>query len=69
MSKNGHVWAAQWPTSSELKIKFDPSLDRSWSENFNIMKNHGQKNPHLGCNLGQKKIDDLAVQYKDCPCL
>ena len=21
LSKNGHVWATQWPTSSELKIK------------------------------------------------
>ena len=29
LSKNSHVWATQWPTSSELKIKFDPSL--GWS--------------------------------------
>ena len=54
MSKNGYVWATQWPTSSELKIKFDPSLDRSWCEFFKIIKNHGPKNPPLGCNLGPK---------------
>ena len=29
LSKNTHVWATQWTTSSELKVKFDPSLDRS----------------------------------------
>ena len=29
LSKSGYVWATQWSTSSELKIKFDPSLDRS----------------------------------------
>ena len=46
--------AAQWPTSSELKIKFDPSLDRSWCEFFKIIKNHGPKNPPPGCNLGPK---------------
>ena len=51
MSKNTHVWPTQWPTSSGLKIKFDPSLDRSWCEFFKIMKNHGPKNPHPGCNL------------------
>jgi hypothetical protein len=48
----GCVWAAQWPTSSELKINFDPSLDRSWCEFFKIIKNHGPKNPPPGCNLG-----------------
>ena len=50
MSKN--VWASQWPTSSELKIKLDLSLERSWCEYFKIMKGHGPKNPPLGCNLG-----------------
>ena len=29
LSKNSYVWATKWPTSSEVKIKFDPSLDRS----------------------------------------
>ena len=52
LSKNGCVWTAQWPTSSELKIKFDPSLDRSWCESFKIIKDRGPKNPPPGCNLG-----------------
>ena len=51
LSKNGYVWATQWPTSSELKIKFDPSFDRPWCEFFKIIKDHGPKNPPLGCNL------------------
>ena len=45
-----------------------------------IIKNHGQKNPPPGCNLGpkfsasgwslvRKKNDELAVQYEDCPWL
>ena len=46
--KNGYVWASQWPISCELKKKFDPSLDRSWSEFFKIIKNHGPKNPTRG---------------------
>ena len=37
LSKNGYVWVTQWPSSSELKIKFDPSLDRSWCEFFKII--------------------------------
>ena len=45
--KNGYVWPTQWPTSSELKIKFDPSLNRSWYEFFKIIKNHGPKNSSL----------------------
>ena len=36
----------------QLKIKFDPSLDRSWCEFFKIIKDLGPKNPHPGCNLG-----------------
>jgi hypothetical protein len=48
LSKNGYVWATQWPTSSELKIKFDSSLGRSWCEFFKIIKNHGPKNPPAG---------------------
>ena len=36
LSKSGYVWATQWPTFSELKIKFDPSLDRSWLEFFRL---------------------------------
>ena len=73
---NTALTATQWPTSSELKIKFDPSLDRSWCEFFKIIKNHGPKNPPPGCNLGpkfppscwslvRKKNDDLTVQYED----
>ena len=34
LSKN--VWASQWPTSSELKIKLDLSLERSWCEYFEL---------------------------------
>ena len=60
-------------TYSELKIKFDPSLDRSLCEFFKIIKNHGPKYPPPGCNLGpmfsascwsliRKRNDDL-----DCP--
>jgi hypothetical protein len=45
LSKNAYVWATQLPSSNELKIKFDPSLDRSWPELFLIIKNHGSKNP------------------------
>ena len=45
LPKNGYVWATQWPTSSELKIKFDPS---SWCESFKIIKNHGPNNPPPG---------------------
>ena len=45
LSKNAHVWATQWPTSTWLKTKFDPSLDRSWCELFKIRKGHGPKNP------------------------
>ena len=44
----------QWSISGELKVKFDPSLDRSSCEFFNIIKNHGPKNPPQGCNLGPK---------------
>ena len=36
LSKNSYVWATQWPTSIELKIKFDPSLDRSWCDSLKI---------------------------------
>ena len=52
MSKNACVQAAQWLTSSKLKIKIDLSLDISWPEFFNIIKDHGPKNPPQGCNLG-----------------
>ena len=52
LSKNDCLWAAQWPTSSELKINFDPSLDRSWCEFFKILKDQGPRNPFLGCNFG-----------------
>ena len=54
LSKNGYVWATPWTTSSELKLKFDPSLDRSWCELYKITKNHGQKNQPPGCNLEPK---------------
>ena len=45
LSKNDYVWV----TSSDLKIKFDPTLYRSWCEFLRLQKNHGPKNP---CNLG-----------------
>ena len=57
LSKNGCVWATQWPTPSELKIKFDPLLNRSWCEFFRLWKilfhlsNDGAK---LGCNENLK---------------
>ena len=54
LSKNGYVWVTQWPTSSELKIKFYPSLYRSSCEFFKIIKNHGPTNSPWGCNLGPK---------------
>ena len=47
-----YVWATQWPTSSELKIKFGPSFDTSWCEFFKVIKDHGPKNSHPGYNLG-----------------
>ena len=40
LSKNAHVWAAQKTSSNELKIFFDPLLERSWYELFNIIKGH-----------------------------
>ena len=43
LSKNANVSATQWPTSSGLKIKFDPSLNRSWYELLKIIKNLVQK--------------------------
>ena len=52
LSKNGCVWAAQWLTSSELKIKFDPPFDRSWCEFFKVIKDHDPKSPSPGCNFG-----------------
>ena len=53
LSKNGYVWATQWPTSNELKIKSDPSIDRSWCEFLKILKYHEKKKiplppPHAG---------------------
>ena len=67
MSKNGCVWATQWPTSSELKIKFDPSSDRSWYEFFKITKDHGPKNPPLGCNMGKyiEKWESKKVKFSN----
>ena len=65
----------QWPTFSELKIKFDPSLDRSWPKFFKIKKIMAQKihpwgviwvpsnRPQVG--HWSEKNDDLAVQYED----
>ena len=64
LSNNGHVWATQWPTSSELKIKFDPSFDRSWCEFFKIIKDDGPKSPPLGCNLGPQSWS-LSRQISD----
>ena len=51
LSKNN---STQWPTSSGLKIKFDPSLDRSLCEFFKTIKNHGPKIHPRVCNLGPK---------------
>ena len=65
---SGYVWATQWPISSELKIKFDPSLDRSWCEFFKILKYHGPKNPPPGCNLGPKFFPlnrKISIQQTD----
>ena len=28
LSQNGHVWVTQWPSSSGVKIKFDPTFER-----------------------------------------
>ena len=39
----GQNLATQWPNSSELKIKFDPSLDSSLCELFKIIKKLGPK--------------------------
>ena len=58
--KNGYVWETQWTTSSELKTKFDPSLDRSKTEFFKIKKKSWSKNPPLGCNLGQPRSGHLS---------
>ena len=44
LSKNSYVWATQWPTSSEPKIKFDPSLDRTL---LKIIENCGPKNHYV----------------------
>jgi hypothetical protein len=59
LSKNGHVWATQWPTSSELKIKFEPLLDRSWCDFFKIIKDHGPKN-QLGSPIGKISVPKTA---------
>ena len=37
---------------NELKINFNPSLDRSWCEIFKIIKDHGVKNQPQGVILG-----------------
>ena len=38
LSKNG-----KWPTSGQLKIYFDPSLNRSWCEIFKMIKKSWSK--------------------------
>ena len=50
LPKTDHIWAAQWLTSSELKIKFDPWLERSWCELFKIINIpvYGPKDPLQG---------------------
>ena len=48
LSKNGYVWTTQWPTSSKLKIKFDPSLERPWLKFFRLEKILVQKIHHQG---------------------
>ena len=51
--KNDNVWATQqWPTSSELKYKFYPSLERPSDKLFMTIICHGQKNPPKGCSWG-----------------
>ena len=53
LSKNAYVWATQWPTSNELKIKFDLSrFILNWI--FLIVKKSWSKNPHKMCNLVPK---------------
>ena len=38
LSRDGYVWATQWPTSIEIKIKFVLLLDRSWCKFLKIIK-------------------------------
>ena len=52
------------PTSRELNIKFDPTLDRSWCEFFKIIKDHGPKNLPPGCNLGPYFPPPVEIFYK-----
>ena len=48
----------QWPTCSGLKIKFDPSLDRSWYELFKIKK-------VMWAGRSATKIDSSSVHNKE----
>ena len=43
VSKNDYVCTTQWPTSSILIIKFDPSLDSPQPEFFKVIKIMVQK--------------------------
>ena len=52
-------WATQWTASSRLRIKSDPSLNRSWCELFKTIKDHGAKNPSPRYSFGPK-VDPLA---------
>ena len=68
----GYVWETQWPTSSELKKKVYPTLDRSWCEFFKIGKKCGQKNPPPGCSLCPKFSPHAGhfsefFWHHDCP--
>ena len=47
-----------------LKIKFDPSFDRSRLEFCYIIRNHGPKNSPLGCDLGPKFPPHVGTSAK-----
>ena len=62
---NGHIWATQWPTSSGLKIKFDPSIERSWCEHFKIIKGHVPQECSwvLGCSFKKWDWGKCSVHF------
>ena len=55
MSKNVHVWATQWLSSSGLKTKFDPFIRKFWCKIFKIIKHQDSKIPPKGCPWGPSK--------------
>ena len=63
MSKNDCVWATQWPTSNENKIKFDPSLDHSMATaSLNEVKSSWQIPPqHQSTNQGGQESATIEI--------